>query len=331
MTLDEIAERLPPPLVPSAAADAAAANADTGAPLAQVFVREVALANALLELVTHDMRRLELVLARHTRVSRDLEAVIDAFCNDKVPMAWRTPSLTPAATPAQCAQRTCALRTWLAHQLRHAQALARWCASGEVPPSRSGSDAESVWLPGLMCPASLVEATRLRAAIANKWPLAQTRIVARVQGVPASSQQVPNGSDESAGVCVSGVQLDQACWDVGRMGAVRGDAGGCGLPPVVLTGVGQDAAALVAPTLGHGGEAVDEWLGVPRPRRGASGGVVAIEGATSGAECVSVPVFRTLGRTGPAVMHVAIPALDPGSTAPREWLLAAVCGVLDPH
>lgn len=326
MTLDEIAERLPPPLVPSAAAVAAAANADTGAPLAQVFAREVALANSLLTHVAHDMRRLELVLARHTRVSRDLEAVIDAFCNDRVPMAWRNPSLTPASTAPHCA-----LGAWLGHQVRHAQALARWCASGEAPPSRSGSD--PVWLPGLTCPASLVEATRLRAAIANTWPLAQTRIATRVQGVAASSLQVPHPalSGDSAGVLVSGVQLDQACWDVGRMGAVRGGAGGCDLPPVLLTGVGPDAAALVAPTQGHGGEAVDEWLGVPRPRRGASGGVVAIEGATSGAECVSVPVFRTLGRTGPAVMHVAIPALDPGSTGPREWLLAAVCGVLDPH
>ena len=326
MTLDEIAERLPPPLVPSAAAVAAAANADTGAPLAQVFAREVALANSLLTHVAHDVRRLELVLARHARVSRDLEAVIDAFCNDRVPMAWRNPSLTPASTASHCA-----LGAWLGHQVRHAQALARWCASGEAPPSRSGSD--PVWLPGLTCPASLVEATRLRAAIENKWPLAQTRIATRVQGVAASSLQVPHPalSAESAGVFVSGVQLDQACWDVGRMGAVRGGAGGCDLPPVLLTGVGPDAAALVAPTQGHGGEAVDEWLGVPRPRRGASGGVVAIEGATSGAECVSVPVFRTLGRTGPAVMHVAIPALDPGSTGPREWLLAAVCGVLDPH
>lgn len=44
--------------------------------------------NVVLDTMSQSLRLLELALEGHTRVSMDLEELIDGFCHDIVPAAW---------------------------------------------------------------------------------------------------------------------------------------------------------------------------------------------------------------------------------------------------
>jgi hypothetical protein len=51
-------------------------------------VREIAWMKVLLDTMSQSLLQLELALEGQTRVSIDLEHLIDAFCHDLVPTAW---------------------------------------------------------------------------------------------------------------------------------------------------------------------------------------------------------------------------------------------------
>jgi hypothetical protein len=152
MTADDILERLPSMPKVSFAVDADMQMS----PFYQVYMREIVSISRLLQTMSTSLHQLECALVGQTRISTDLEVLIDAFCHDTVPAQW-----------SRVAYPSCrSLGGWFNDVIQRCDVLYDWCNSGMMPPV--------VWLPGLFHPEAFVTAIALHQSLTNRWPLAET-------------------------------------------------------------------------------------------------------------------------------------------------------------
>jgi hypothetical protein len=152
MTLDEINERLPKTLQVPPPREAGGEQS----PFYQVYVGEIASMNVLLTTMSHSLLQLELALEGQTRVSMDLEMLIDAFCHDIVPAQWLKVSHPSGRS----------LGGWFNDMVQRCDLLHDWCASRVLPPV--------VWLSGLCHPEAFIAAVIIHHSLVNRWPLSET-------------------------------------------------------------------------------------------------------------------------------------------------------------
>lgn len=141
-----------------------AAKADESSPYVHLLQQEVVAHNNLLRLLGSSMSELRRALLGELQISPDMQDIMEALADSKVPRAWEK-----AAYPSRRA-----LGAWVADLGDRSRHLREWCLEPHL------SLPKVTWLPGLFAPKSFLTAVQQFTANRNGWALDQTQIQTEV-------------------------------------------------------------------------------------------------------------------------------------------------------
>ena len=161
-TINEVFEKMPTLMVMP---DLAAAKADEESPYVHLLLQEVMTLNNLLHLIRISMQELQRALLGELQISHDMQDVMNALADNKVPRVWEK-----AAYPSRRA-----LGAWVADLCDRARSLREWSLEPHL------SLPKVTWLPGLFAPKSFLTAVQQFTANRNGWALDRTLIQTEVR------------------------------------------------------------------------------------------------------------------------------------------------------
>lgn len=160
-TINEVLEKMPAAVIMP---NIDAAKADVSSPYVHLLQQELVALNNLLQLLRTSMHELRRALLGELQISPDMQDVMNALADSKVPRAWEK-----AAYPSQRA-----LGAWVADLCDRSRNLRDWCLEPHL------SLPKVTWLPGLFAPRSFLTAVQQFTANRNGWALDQTQIQTEV-------------------------------------------------------------------------------------------------------------------------------------------------------
>lgn len=173
--------------------DAALAKTDEPSPYVHLLQQEVTALNNLLNAIRDSMSELRRGLLGELQISNEMEQVMNALADNKVPRTWEKVSYPSLR----------GLGAWVADLGNRALCLREWCNEHNL------SLPKVTWLPGLFAPKSFLTAVQQFTANRNHWALDHT--VVHTEVTKKTPEEI--GALARDGAYISGLYLEGATWD----------------------------------------------------------------------------------------------------------------------